>query len=381
MSFLSLVSKSLSVPIQNVKTGCRRNIFWHRDPIPDPFTIIRARKEDYCDVINLLWKSYYPDEPTFMALKLGYMYQPVFDELAYTYLEDGLSYVAKCSFTYEVVGGCINTVCSPWEPNDMDRFACKLPSPELQHLYQFRAYVQRAPCLWEKYCTDKIFEGNKSCVVVRAQPQDHTCIAELMWKYYYPFEPTVSSLGLGEKFNPIFDEHALRDLAENLSVLAKCKQTGNISGVCINVSTCPWDADNYEKLAVSSACPQLRKLFKFYAYLHRAPCLFEKYGVDKLYEMKTMFVRTEDRNKGIGRLLLESSLSLGTRRRYKVIRCDATSIYTDRLCTKLKMKMVHDIPYCSYTGDDPEHTPVFKAPPPHTGCRVFIDTPLYEYNK
>ncbi|KAF5307376.1 hypothetical protein FQR65_LT07093 [Abscondita terminalis] len=217
--------------------------------------MLANESQDYGEVINLLWKCYYPDEPTYAALKLGYKYHPIFDQLAYDCLQDGISYLAKCSFTYEVVGGCLNKICCPWDPDDLDKLACKMHSPDVRSFYQFRAYIQRTPCLWQNYCTDRVFE------------------------------------------------------------------------------------------------------------------------------LKKLFVRRQDRRRGIAKSLIQASRKLGADSGQKVVRLDATNMFIDRLCTKLKMKMVYDIPYCSYTGNDPEHSPVIKAPPPHTGCRVFIDTPLYEYIK
>ncbi|KAF5292042.1 hypothetical protein FQA39_LY14103 [Lamprigera yunnana] len=321
-------SKLFSTYFKTNSLKSRRDIFWYKEPKPEPFKLELAKRVDYCNIVDILWKCYYNDEPTCAALKVGYKYNSIFDEMVMKYLSEGLTYVVKCKYTGELIGGCINTVACRWEPDDLDKMACKTDILQIRYLYQFRAYVQRLPCFWDKYCTDKVFEKAKSFLIVRAKPQDYCCVADMLWKYFYPDEPTILSLGLGTNYNPLFDEETLRDLAEGLSVLAKCKYSGNIIGGCINISSCPWDPDQYDKIAVSVSCPRLKKLYAFYAFLQRAPCLWERYCTNRVYEMKTLFVDTENRSKGMGHVLLEASRSLGINNGFKVIRCDATSYFT-----------------------------------------------------
>lgn len=108
-----------------------------------------------------------------------------------------------------------------------------------------------------------------------------------MWESYYPYEPTVTSLGLGVRKNPLLDEVALHCLAEGVSVLAKCKYTGKIVGGCVNGSSVPWDSAKLERIACSSACVQTRHLFHFWAYLQQAPKIFKRFDVQKIMEVSS----------------------------------------------------------------------------------------------
>ncbi|KAB0800450.1 hypothetical protein PPYR_06190 [Photinus pyralis] len=221
--------------------------------------------------------------------------------------------------------------------------------------------------------------GEKTFLIVKAHRNEYPCIIEMLWKYYYPDEPTVSSLGLGQNYNPIFDQEALRYLTEGYSFVAKCRHTGDIVGACINTSACPWDPDQLDKVARTMKDAKLRQLYHFYAHIQRTPLLWQQYHTNKIFEMNMVFVRSGDRKKGVCEKLLDASRQFGADCGYRVIRCDATNFYTGKICEKLKMKKVHNIPYCSYTGLDPADAPLINAPPPHTGVSVYVDLPFSQF--
>lgn len=133
--------------------------------------------------------------------------------------------------------------------------------------------------------TTLYFQKDNPYILVRALPEDYNETIALMWNAYCPYEPTISTLGLGRKKNPLLDEAALHCLAEGVSVLAKCKYTGKIVGACLNESSVPWDSDEKERIACKSACMQIRHLFHFWAYVQQAPKLWAKYDVQKIMEV------------------------------------------------------------------------------------------------
>lgn len=106
-----------------------------------------------------------------------------------------------------------------------------------------------------------------------------------MWQAYYPSEPTISSLGLGEKRNSVLDEMALRCLAEGVSVVAKCKYTGKIVGACLNESAVPWDADEKERIACRLSCERIQHILYFWAHVQKAPDLWKQFDVQKVLEV------------------------------------------------------------------------------------------------
>ncbi|XP_050293942.1 uncharacterized protein LOC126734382 isoform X2 [Anthonomus grandis grandis] len=190
-----------------------------------------------------------------------------------------------------------------------------------------------------------------------------------MHQSYYDGEPTIMSLNI--RPNSVLDELALRSLAEGYTLVAKCKYNGNIVGACINQSLSEWDPEMQEKLACSVKHDETRKLIMFQAYVSRAPDLFRCLGVKKIYEMAYLFVNRSHRKKGLAFRLLEESKSLGADAGFPVIRCDATNVNTAKICEKLGMQKVADIPYCTYL--DQNLQPIFQPPWPHQSTQIYCD--------
>ncbi|CAH1996457.1 unnamed protein product [Acanthoscelides obtectus] len=154
--------------------------------------------------------------------------------------------------------------------------------------------------------------------------------------------------------------------------VARCRYDGCIVGACINESSNPWDPSLKEKFACSVACPKVKQLMMFYAYLQKLPGLWENHDVQKVFEMAYLFVKKEHRRRGIALRLLQDSRNLAADCGFNVVRCDATSAYTAILCEKLGMKMIHELPYCNYLAKQTLE-PVFQPPPPHTSVKIYVD--------
>ncbi|KAJ8980604.1 hypothetical protein NQ317_010815 [Molorchus minor] len=207
-------------------------------------------------------------------------------------------------------------------------------------------------------------------IYLRATKNDYQEIINLMHTSYYPDEPTCACLNITE--NPLLDESALHSLAEGTSMVARCKFDGTLAGACINESTSPWDPDIKEKIACGVNCEQVKRLLLFYAHMQRLPDVWNKYSVQKVFEMSQLFVTKCHRKKGIGFRLLKHSRALAADCGYKVVRCDATSEYTAKLCKRMGMKKIAEIPYCSYLESE-KLEPVFQPAHPHKAVKIFVD--------
>ncbi|XP_018326518.1 uncharacterized protein LOC108737886 [Agrilus planipennis] len=210
-------------------------------------------------------------------------------------------------------------------------------------------------------------------LIHRPQPDEYCEILRLLWECYYPEEPTTLSLGLGHCHNPVMDEDSLRGLSEGLSLVARCKYTGDIVAGSVNRTACPWDAEEMERFSCSLTCPKLKSYTKFNAHLLKAPMLWERFCTDKIFEISQVFVKKEERQKGLGFKLIKSSKELGADCGFRVIRLDATSHYSAKICEKLDMRLIYTINYDDYV--DIYGNPVIKPPPPHCACKVYIDLP------
>lgn len=240
---------------------------------------------------------------------------------------------------------------------------------------QFHNSYRHSSTAFRKDSTHKETELSQY-IIVKATKDDYVPVLRVMHSSFYPDEPTCSCLGIGP--NSVMDERTLMDMAEGMSLLARLKYGGDIVGACVNSSIYPWDPDQTEKLASSCKCNKLKTLLLFYAHMTRRPDFWKSYGVKKVFEMAYVFVKPEHRNKGISFRLMQDSRKLAADKGFQIIRCDATNFVTARICEKLGMRLVDEIPFSSYLGKNFE--PVFKPPPPHESVKIYMDDNLEEMN-
>ncbi|KAK9751376.1 Acetyltransferase (GNAT) family [Popillia japonica] len=234
------------------------------------------------------------------------------------------------------------------------------------------------PVLVEPFVRYKSRKGNKNrpwpYVILRPDRESYDEILDIMWNCYFKDEPIVKSLGLGNKPNNIMDQHIMKSLSQGLSLIARCKYDGCIVGAVVNEGTCPWDPDIWDRFACTLCNVKLRQLYQFYAYLQRLPNLWNLACTQKIFEIAHLCVKHEERGKGLATALVRQAIETGADCGYSCIRVDATAIQTQKICERLKMKLVYDVPYCTYIGSN--NKPVINPAPPDTSCKIYVATPL-----
>ncbi|XP_066260607.1 arylalkylamine N-acetyltransferase 1-like [Euwallacea similis] len=206
-------------------------------------------------------------------------------------------------------------------------------------------------------------------LIMRANKDDFDEVLKVMHEGYFDGEPTINGLDISP--NLVMDERVRHAMSEGYTLVAKCKHNGCIVGACINESTNPWDPDLEEKLARKIQSENMRKLLMFYAHTMRVPDLWKYLGVQKVYEMAYVFVKRPYRKKGLAYRLLDHSKALGMDAGFPVVRCDATSVHTARICNRLGMQKIAEIPYRTYL--DQNLKPIFKPPCSHESVKIYCD--------
>lgn len=120
------------------------------------YLIVKATKEDYRPVLEMMHTSYYPYEPTCSSLGIGP--NLVMDERAMKDMVEGMSLVARLKTDGEIVGACINCSLHPWDPDQTEKLAFSCKCTKLKTLLLFYAHVTRSPDLWKSYHVKKVFE-------------------------------------------------------------------------------------------------------------------------------------------------------------------------------------------------------------------------------
>ncbi|XP_044756774.1 uncharacterized protein LOC123315227 isoform X2 [Coccinella septempunctata] len=206
-------------------------------------------------------------------------------------------------------------------------------------------------------------------LIGKAKPHEYDIIVREMYRSFYPDEPV--SFSLKFRCDPKLDELAYTALDENLSVVVKCKYSGELIAASINRTTNPWDPNLLDRLACT-LCSKGKHILHMRAHLMRAHDLWKYYNVQKIFDIQFMFVKREERKQCIPWHLITASRNIASDCGYNIFRIISTNEYLHKVCEKYRMHRSYELPYCAYVGADWQ--PVCEPPPPHFTARVYVDT-------
>ncbi|KAL3276616.1 hypothetical protein HHI36_011988 [Cryptolaemus montrouzieri] len=205
-------------------------------------------------------------------------------------------------------------------------------------------------------------------IIEKAKLNEHDILVREMYRSFYPDEPV--SFALKFRCDPKLDELVYDALAENLSVVVKCKYSGDILAACINRTTNPWDPNILDRIACT-LCSRGKSILHLRAHLMRAHDLWNYYGVQKIFDVQHVYVRREERKQQIPWHMITASRNIAADCGYTIFRVISTNEYLSKVCEKYRMRKVYDLPYCAYIGAD--WKPVCEPPPPHFSAKTYID--------
>ncbi|CAH1114080.1 unnamed protein product [Psylliodes chrysocephalus] len=206
-------------------------------------------------------------------------------------------------------------------------------------------------------------------IILKANKDDYRPILKIMHEHFYKNEPTCVTLGI--RPNAIIDETALKNMAEGITLVARCKHDGSIVGAAINETSNPWDPDLKEKLASNIECQKMKHWLFFQAHVQRFPKLWCRYDVQKVFELANMFVKRGLKDNEIMLRLINESRNLARDYGYKVFRINATKNIICKMCEMAKMQLTAEIPYCSYVGKN--LAPIFNLSHRNKSLKIYID--------
>ncbi|KAK9874624.1 hypothetical protein WA026_005453 [Henosepilachna vigintioctopunctata] len=213
--------------------------------------------------------------------------------------------------------------------------------------------------------------------ITRPEKCEFDLIVKEMYRSFYPDEPV--SFSLKFRCDPKLDELVYEALSENISVVAKCRYSGELLAASINRTTNPWDSNLLDRIACT-LCTKGKNILHLRAHLMRAHDLWKYYGVQKIFDVQYMFVKKEERKQGIPWQLITASRNISADCGYPIFRIISTNEYLHKVCEKYRMHRIYELPFCTYIGAD--WKPVCEPPPPHFSARVYIDnTPHLTFNE
>lgn len=214
------------------------------------------------------------------------------------------------------------------------------------------------------------FSTKKSTLNIKlATSEKYTEILELLWREYYPKDPTTKGLGLGAKEVPAIDDHITNVLMENHSLIAE--KGGKLIGCSINVVTNEDTPTRIIKYAKPLEDKQTNQLLNLYAFLTANPALFRKYSTKSIFEVRQICVDSNCKREEVATELLRKSIVMGHKLGHELVRCNATSRSISKVCSLIGMTKVCEIPYVLYV--DKEKQSILKISKAESACHVFVD--------
>lgn len=172
-----------------------------------------------------------------------------------------------------------------------------------------------------------LIQGDVEIKTRIAVPADFSRVMELMCQEYFKREPSLVNIGLANEDEPpaALVHHMHQQVKEGLTIIAEDK-ANCIVGAAINAGSCPWDPENMIEYADRCERGSVRDIMKFNAYVTKAPQLWNKYCVLKIFDCAAVAVDSKYLGMGIGKRLVKESWHLARDCGFQAFRIDCTSL-------------------------------------------------------
>lgn len=111
-----------------------------------------------------------------------------------------------------------------------------------------------------------------------------------------------------------------------------------------------------------------KKIFVF-LYTHNARHnLFKEFNVDKIFEVRILSVDAKFRGQGIAKNLLRKSEACAAENDFRMMKLDATSLFTQKVSASLGYLMRSEYRYDEYVDENNER--IFDVEPPHESSKI-----------
>lgn len=116
---------------------------------------------------------------------------------------------------------------------------------------------------------------------------------------------------------------------------------------------------------------KFRRIFDLLYGVNRDLDLFTQHGVDRIFECRILSVDKRFRGRGLARELLRRSEQTARDAGFKLLKEDATGLFSQRVAESLGLETVHQVRYSDYTAKDTGEV-VFNTPTPHDTLKIMV---------
>ncbi|KAK9875610.1 hypothetical protein WA026_009409 [Henosepilachna vigintioctopunctata] len=185
-------------------------------------------------------------------------------------------------------------------------------------------------------------------------------------------EPLNVALGVFQKGETCerLKEYEMKTLKYGVSYMAIDTKSGKIAGASLNGISHKGEAEEeLEKMKYSDDIKYNRLMGLIYSNNVEVE-LFKKYNVDELFDLRILTVDHHYRGKGLAQKLLEVSEQLAMEKGYTLLKVDATSFFTQKICTKLGFETIRTVLYKEIKDENGKYS--YTTAPPHEAYKIMV---------
>ncbi|XP_018319874.1 uncharacterized protein LOC108733274 [Agrilus planipennis] len=192
-----------------------------------------------------------------------------------------------------------------------------------------------------------------------------------MLRFSFYDEPLNVSVGLCKCGEPCesLEKYNLATMEDNMSIMAVDKCTNEIAGVCLNGISRPSDSEVCRK-RLEQGDIKYKLIFGLLFDANQEANLFEKFKVDKIFELRVLCVAHNFRSRKIASELLIQSEAVAAKNGFSLLKIDATSFFTQKLATKMGYYEVKSVAYNDFKDENGSQQ--YTTPAPHDTYKIMV---------
>lgn len=156
-------------------------------------------------------------------------------------------------------------------------------------------------------------------------------------------------------------------LKDGLSLMA-VSEDNEIAGVVLNGVLHPGDMEYSQKKNNMSDDKNFQKIFNLIYCENLKFNLFEAFQVDRLFDLRILSVDSKFRGQGIAKELVKRSIAQAEYCGFKVLKADATGIFSQKIIKSCGFETLHEIYYAKYTDECGRL--ILPVEPPHIKLEI-----------
>ncbi|XP_072396820.1 arylalkylamine N-acetyltransferase 1-like [Diabrotica undecimpunctata] len=188
----------------------------------------------------------------------------------------------------------------------------------------------------------------------------------------FPDEPLNASVGLSlhGKPCPLLEKYDLLTMQEGMSIMALDTETNEIAGVLLNGICRRGDIEkSLENMKTIDSVPYHR-IFGLLNGVNKEIDLFTRYNVEEIFELRILSVEPKYRGRGLAKELFSRSEGIARKHGLKLMKVDATSLFTQKICEAFGFESIKSVCYADYKDENGRK--MYDTESPHDYYKVMV---------